>query len=327
MQRRIFLARLVAPAVVAFWFGPAAHAAAITMTADDTLGQSSFNTGLHWSDANPPSAGNQYDNASFLLRTPGDANNYTFGGDSLTITSSAALGADLNDSLLYKGSASSTITINNFTVNGGALRQAQSETQVFTLAGNVLTVGANGMAVHVQGPLIVTSPLAGSGPIRIVANGSNDVRRTLELASPANSYTGSIELLNATQSRLHLASAGDLDFVIGAAGVNNRIFGAGGVVGLDGTFTFNLAGASTTLGDAWQIVDNNALTETFGPTFAVTGFADNGNDTWTALANGTGYTFSESTGALTVTGVPEPATLGFLALVPLAFGARRRRRR
>src|SRR4051794_40593765 len=99
MQRRMSWARLVAPAGVALSFAPAAPRAPLNNTADDALGQSSFNTGLHWSDSTAPSAVNQYDNAGFLLRTPGDANNYTFGGGSLTITSTAAFGTDLNDSL------------------------------------------------------------------------------------------------------------------------------------------------------------------------------------------------------------------------------------
>ena len=324
MQRRGIVLRALAPAAAALSIGTAAHAAVVNMNGDDALGTSSFNSGLHWSDAAAPSAGNQYDTAGFLLRTPADGSNYTFGGDSLTLTSSAALGADLNDGLLYKGSATSTITINNLTANGGVLRQANNEAQVFTLAGNGLTVGPNGMAVHVQGPLTVTSPVSGSGPIRIMASGSNDVRRVFELASAASTYTGSIELTNATQARLHLADTGVLDCVVGASGTNNRIFGAGGVAALDGKFNFDLSAASTTPGDTWQIVDNAALTETYGPTFAVNGFTDNGNDTWSTTANGATYTFTESTGALTTSPLPEPTTLTLLALAPLALTRRRR---
>jgi hypothetical protein len=324
MQWRGIVLRALAPAAAALWAGPAAHAAGISMNADDTLGTSSFNSGLHWSDAAAPSAGNQYDTAGFLLRTPGDGSNYTFGGDSLTLTSSAGLGVDLNDGLLYKGSATSTITVNNLIANGGALRHANGETQVFTLAGNGLTVGPNGMAVHVQGPRIVTSPVGGSGPIRIMASGNTDVRRVFELASAANTYTGSIELVNATQSRFHLADTAVLDFVIGGGGVNNRLFGAGGVAALDGKFDFDLSAAGTTPDSTWQIVDNATLTEAFGPTFGVNGFTDNGNDTWSRLANGVTYTFSEATGALSVAAVPEPAALAFLAAAPLALLRRRR---
>jgi hypothetical protein len=326
MNRTVLIARLAAPAIAALCLGTAAHAAVVNMNADDALGASSFNSGLHWSDAAAPSAGNQYENANFLLRTPADGNNYAFAGDALTITSAAALAADLNDAFMYKGTANSTITVNNLTINGGALRHANNEAQVFTLAGNGLTVGPNGMAVHLQGPTTLSAPLTGSGPIRIVGNGSNDARRTLELASAANTYTGSIELTNATQARLRLAAGAALDFVIGAApGSNNRIFGSGGVVELNGAFDLDLAAASTTLGDTWQLVDNATLTETYAPTFALTGFSDNGNDTWTRLANGTGYTFSEATGALVVTGVPEPTTLAPLALAACGLAARRRK--
>jgi hypothetical protein len=325
MKRKAILSRLGAPALVALSLATAARGANVTMTADDTLGTSSFNSGLHWSDATAPAAGNSYDTASFLLRTPADGNNYTFGGDSLTITSAAALGADLNDGLLYKGTATSTITVNNLTVNGGALRHANNEAQVFTLAGNGLTVGPSGMAVHVQGPLNVTSPVSGSGPIRIMASGSTDIRRVFELDSAANTYTGSIELTNATQARFHLADTSVLNFAIGATGTNNRIFGSGGVVALDGKFNFDLAAAGTTPGDTWQIVDNATLTETFGPSFAINGFTDNGDDTWSTVANGATYTFAESTGALTASPVPEPTALTLLALAPLALTRRRRR--
>ena len=214
-------------ALAALPLATASHDAVIGMTADDAFGQSSLNSGQGWADATAPSAGNGYTNANYLLRTPADANSYTFGGDSLTITSDQPFGAQLNDSLIYKGTGSSTLTINNFTVDGGALRHGNNENQTFTLAGNALTVGPNGMIVHIQGPLIVTSPVLGSGVIRVVDNGSNDARRTLEFTSPASTYNGSIELPTANRSRFRLASTGLLTFVIGPSGTNNSITGAG----------------------------------------------------------------------------------------------------
>jgi hypothetical protein len=294
------------------------------MTADDAFGQSSFNSGQGWADATAPSAGNGYANANFLLRTPADANSYTFGGDSLTITSDQPFGAQLNDALIYKGTGSSTLTINNFTVDGGALRHGNNENQTFTLAGNALTVGPNGMIVHIQGPLTVTSPVLGSGVIRVVDNGSNDARRTLEFTSPASTYNGSIELPTANRSRFRLAGTGVLNFVIGPSGTNNSITGAG-VADFNGTFNLDLSAAGTSLGDTWQLVANSTLVETFGDTFAVAGFTDNGDNTWSTAANGAAYRFDESTGALSVVPLPEPASLCLIGLAAPAVLTRRRR--
>ena len=279
--------------------GATAWAADVSLTADDAVGTSSFNSAGKWSNSAAPSAGNNYFNANFLLRTPGDANNYTFGGDSLTITSDAAIGVTLTDALIYKGSASSTITINNLTVNGGNFRHASSEAQTFTLAGNGLTVGPNGMGVHVQGPTILTAPVFGSGEIKIVDNGSTNTARTLHFASAANTFNGSINLVTASRSRFALDNGANLNFVIGASGTNNKVYGAG-VATFDGVFKFDLTAAGTTLGDTWLVVDVATVVETFSATFSVAGFADLGNNTWATTANGVRYMFNEATGTLSV---------------------------
>jgi hypothetical protein len=275
------------------------------LTADNVQGASSFNSPLNWSDGLAPAAGKSYFNANFLLRTPADSNSHVFGGDSLTITSDGALGAQLGDALMYKGTASSTITVSNLTIDGGSLRHASSEAQTFTLAGN-LTVGTNGMAVAVQGPLMITAAVRGSGPIKIMASGYANDARTMEFDSATSTYNGSIELLNATQSRFRLANAAVLNFVIGPGGVNNRIFATpgtgGGVVTLNGTFNFELTGASTNINDTWQIVDAAGLTTTYGLTFAVNGFCHYPDNTWAKAANGTIYALNPSDGTLKVTG-------------------------
>ena len=278
----------------------------VWLNTDDGLGTSSFNSTTNWSDGLPPAAGKNYFNANFLLRTPADGNSYVFGGASLTITSDTALGGQPSDGLLFKGTASSTITVSNLIINGGFLRHANSEAQTFTLAGN-LTVGLSGMAVAVQGPLNITAPVLGSGPIKIMAAGSANAARTVEFDSASNLYNGSIELVNATQSRFRLASTAVMNFVIGAGGVNNWIFATpgtgGGVVTFNGVFKFDLTGASTNVNDTWQIVDAAAtLTKTYGATFAVNGFCHYLDNTWAKAANGTIYVFNPSAGTLKVTG-------------------------
>lgn len=320
MKRRHLVCHTAVLSMVALFMGATAQAADISMTGDDGFGTSSLNSAGKWSDGLAPAAGNHYFNANYMLRTPTDGNSYVFGGDSLTITSDLAAAADLNDTLMFKGTASATITVNNLTIDGGSLRHANNENQTFTLAGNGLTVGASGMGVHAQGPIVVTAPVFGSGEIKIVNNGSDNAARVLHFASAANTYTGSMNLETANRSRFALDSGADLDFVIGASGTNNKIYGVG-VATFDGIFSLDLTGASTTMGDTWLLVDASTLTETFGSTFSVAGFHDNGDNTWSAEANGAWYRFKESTGALTV--VPEPASLMLLALASLLVSRRR----
>lgn len=303
----------------------AAQAASITLTNSDASGSSSFNAKGNWNSTAAPSAGNDYFNGSFLLRTPGVANGvYAFGGDSLTITGSGLAAGANNEALLFKGTgASGLITVNNLTINGGQLRNASGDADVFTLAGNSLTVGSSGMNVHAQGPIFVNSPISGSAEIRILASGSTSTARVLHLASSANTFTGNINLINATQSRFALDAGANLNFVIGAAGANNKIFGLG-VAAFNGSFNVDLTGAGNLLGDSWTLVDNGTLTESFGGTFGIAGFTDLGGDLWQKSANGAEYQFSETTGILSVVAVPEPSSaVLLLGGIALLLGRRR----
>jgi autotransporter-associated beta strand protein len=301
---------------------PAVFGASISLTADDGVGTSSFASAGNWSNASAPGSANDYFNANFLLRTPADANNYTFQGKSLTITSASALAADINDALIYKGTGSSTLTLSNLTFNGGALRQGVSESQTFTLAGNGVTVGSLGMGVHVQGPLVISAPVLGSGPIKIVDPGSANTGRTLTFASGANAYTGSIELVSATSSRFTLANGANLTFVPGASGVNNSVFGAG-IVTFNGRFVFNLTGAATNLGSSWTVA--GAGTQTFGSTFSVDGFTRQGFGTgpgvWNLSTNGANYEFNTASGVLAVVAAPSTNVPGSLPATSVKFEA------
>lgn len=126
-----------------------------------------------------------------------------------------------------------------------------------------------------------------------------------------NTYTGNTTVSAGT---LILADNSQSAFVIGANGVNNQFNGTGTLT-LDGDFSFDLSGAGTTLGDSWNIVSVGTLTETFGASFSVVGFADIGGNIWeiTNVNGGRTYQFNESTGNLSVTAVPEPATWALLA--------------
>jgi autotransporter-associated beta strand protein len=61
------------------------------MTLGNSPGTSSFNSGTNWDDNLPPSAGNNYSTANYIMRTPEGTNDFVFAGDRLTINSNGTL--------------------------------------------------------------------------------------------------------------------------------------------------------------------------------------------------------------------------------------------
>lgn len=195
-----------------------------------------------------------------------------------------------------QGNASPTVA-NNLTFSGS-----------MDLGGATRTITTGAMGTYTGG----TNILAFSG---VISNGGliKDGAGALTL-SGNNTYTGDTTV---TLGTLVLAAGSQTSFDIGAIGTNNKILGtAGGSEGinLNGNFVFNLTGAGTGLGNNWNIVDMMNFTPTYGGTFGVVGFTDNLDNTWSKLNGGITYTFSEGTGSLSVTAIPEPSTLAFLAI-------------
>ncbi len=281
-------------------FASHAEAADITLNAADAFGASSFNAAGQWSNAAPPSAGNNYFNNGLLLRTPPDGNSYTFMGDSLTITGTANFSAANTDALMWKGTGTaSVITISNLIVNGGQIRHGQGDADSFTLAGNI-TVGANGLGLATQGGMIISAPISGTSQIVVMNNGNGLAARTVTFASSASTFTGDLNLNNA-QSLAALADDAVFNFVIGAAGVSNTISGPGSIQ-LNGDFVLDLTGASTTVGSSWSLV--SAATTTYGASFSLPGFTSNGAAEgariWSREENGVLYQFNEASGSLSI---------------------------
>ncbi len=120
-----------------------------------------------------------------------------------------------------------------------------------------------------------------------------------------------------------LADSGSFTFYIGANGVNNRITGTtASLATFDGTFNFDFTNASLVDGNSWSIV--SLSNRSFGSGFEVAGFNKAGDGLWT---HANGFSFSESTGLLTYSVIPEPSAVAALAgLGVLGFAALRRRR-
>ncbi len=262
-----------------------AMAALVTLTTPDTIGQSSFNSGLHWSDGLAPSMENDYQVSIAQLHTPADGDSYVFGGGSLIINPGGVL--------MYKGTGTfGGIGVSNLIANGGSVIDHRSNADdVCTLYGNI-HIAADSVMYAKQGPINVYSAISGNGTI--TNPGSDGPGCILTFYSTTNTFTGSI----INNGRFVLADDAVLNFVIGASGVNNSVSGTGPQTTFDGDFKFDLSNAGMTYGDSWQIA--GAAGQTFGNTFSVVGFVDVGGGFWVTYTNGIFYQFNESSGILSV---------------------------
>lgn len=180
-----------------------------------------------------------------------------------------------------------TLTLGSRTVN---FTQAGGYTTSSFVFGKTTLTGAATLNVAAGMGVTLTAVGETGGTRTLATTGAG----TLTLTG-TSTYTGNTTV----GSALTLADNAVLAFSIGASGVSNRINGAG-TLQLDGDFDFNLGSAGTTPGASWTIVDVGTLNETFGPTFAVVGFTDNLNNTWSKVSGDITYTFDEATGSLTV---------------------------
>lgn len=310
---------------------PTATQAQVTLTANDAAGTSSFNAAGHWSSAAPPASGSTYSTVGYLLRGPSSGTSYTFAGDGLTVGGGNGGGTQPfspvtanNNALLFKVNGQS-LTINNLTLDGAQIRDGLGDGNTAILNGSI-AVTANGGAFMAQDTNIINSSISGSSILYIGDNGSGNADRVIVFTSASSTFTGSIMMTNThasvNYSRLMFAPGAIMNFNIGANGINNSIFGQGSLT-LGGNFAFNLASADNTLGDSWLIVDQVNLSVTYGGTFLVNGFTQNGT-VWDDFANGVDYEYNTANGILSV--VPEPGVCG-LGLMAGAMLLRFRRKR
>ena len=272
---------------------PSAHGATVTLSVTDSIGETSMDQdgSNHWSDGLDPSVGNDYVVDVEWLRTPGSGD-VVFAGDSLTLQS--------NGGIITKNGGAQTVTT-NLILDGGLVRSGAGSGDTFTLAGTVDITANNGALVPDQSPYIISADITGTGDLYLLNDASQ-----YGFSSTASGSGQGIDLTAAgTMTGNVIADASDMvwtdtsswTFNIGASGVNNTIAGAGDAT-FDGTFLFDLTGASSTPGDSWTIT--NVTTQTYGATFniATAGFSQSGS-VWT---DGT-YTFNPATGILAV-GLP-----------------------
>jgi fibronectin-binding autotransporter adhesin len=164
-----------------------ASAATVTLSATDAVGESSFSSGLHWSDTTAPSAANDYVVAGGRsLRTIADSGSATFEGNSLTLGDGTTTGT----LVLKNQAAGAVITVNNLTLNNGELQAGGTSTggaNSVTVAGNGITL-ASGTTNRLNSGaaerrLTVTAPISGDGALQKTSAGT-------AVLTGSNSYTG-----------------------------------------------------------------------------------------------------------------------------------------
>lgn len=303
--------RVLVVSMLVSMLGLQTQAEVVNLTSSDGFGASSFISGSNWSDGLAPSSGNDYViDGDVWMRTPADGGSYTFAGDSLTVSNNSS--TPYYNGLFYKGTGTTgQITINNLILDGARISHGNGGGDYFNLYGNINVVG-DSVLYPKQGPIHLYSDIHGTSQLTIQASDAGAGNKVW-IRSSTNTYTGNI----VNNGRLETAEGSNLNFVIGAGGVNNNI--SNGSLGTQqhsifgGDFVFDLTNAGTNLGDSWQIINTVGASTYWTATFNVAGFTAVGDeDTWLKSANDVTYQFQESTGMLSV--VPEPATLVLLGL-------------
>lgn len=230
---------------------------------------------------------------SLAFKSANTAATYNLSGGTLSIPAitrdAVGGGAGGGNGILNFDGGILQITSSSFTVPDG------SENGLPLVTCNIKEGGATidpyGLAVGFNVPLRHSGTATFDGGLTLAGTNGGG---TLTL-SAANTYNGDTVV---NSGALNLASTGQLAFTIGANGVGTRLRGTGTVI-LDGTLVIDRTAADLTNGNSWQLVANSTLNASYGATFAVSGFTKNGG-VWTLVDGANTWTFSESTGALSL---------------------------
>jgi hypothetical protein len=235
-----------------------------------------------------PAPGFDY-SVSRLLRTPPNASDLTFMGDSLSLTPGGIL--------MHKGTAAiQTYTIPDLRLKGGLIRAGTNHSQTMVIEG-IITVSGTGSTVHAdQADFIIKSQIGGNGALTLSAGAAANAHSIV--IHSACDLTGDLTITTANASSLIAFSpTSTYAFGIGTSGTNHTISGTG-AVSLDGAFIIDISSATSNQGDRWLLVDREQLANaTFGDSFSITGWTES-DGIWTDPS--AIYQFSETSGAMFV---------------------------
>ncbi|NQT38609.1 MAG: PEP-CTERM sorting domain-containing protein [Planctomycetes bacterium] len=206
-----------------------ASAAPVTLTGSHPYGVS-WDNGAYWSDGLPAQAGNDY-YVGAGMRTPNNASNPVFPGDSLTVYAGGTIGTKHNG----------TATFANLFLGGGAINTAVGN-RTMSIGGTITVLSDSRFdaAGTNNRTLVIASQLAGSGDLRITGNSGNGIVR---LTNATNTYSGN---WNVASGVLQAQGAGSL-------GSGNATVASGGQLDVD--YNLTTAGSLDLAGS--MVLDQN----------------------------------------------------------------------
>jgi len=230
------------------------------------------------------------------------------------------------------GTVGTKVTINLSGGTVGAIADWSSSLDMNLVSGNTMIKAADGSnAAHnisLSGALTGAGGLTKSGGGTLTLSGANTYAGGTTVNAGTLTYANSFTMQGANQITLGATGAAGTDYATVISSGASTTLTTGGTLAVNFSSSFLSGGESFSL---FQTSSGGALAGIFG-SVSVTGsyiaaLTNDGFGVWSGSGSGLNFTFNNSTGAFTVSAIPEPSTyamiFGMLAFVGVCLRRRR----